>query len=114
MRWWDLMAAVAELRRETLEGDPRAALFSQVSLSVAGRRLVNGEGGATAALPVFVLLAETYPSSPRAWESLADVALAAGERESARNAFERALELDPTGSIGRRAARELEQLSGGR
>jgi imidazolonepropionase-like amidohydrolase len=86
--------AAAKRYRE-LKADPADRWdFSEPELNRLGYALLK-EGKAREAVAVFELNAEAYPSSPNAFDSLSDARLAAGDREGARAAAGKVLELLP-------------------
>ncbi len=62
------------------------------------------------AIRVFRLLVETYPRSANAHDSLGEALWRAGEIEAAIREYERAIELDPDGFVGRHARSMLEEI----
>lgn len=81
---------------------------SQADTNALGYRLLR-HGNTDAAIRVFVLNAETYPTSANAHNSLGDAYLAAGQASLARAAFLRELALDPR---SRGARYELARMEG--
>ena len=65
--------------------------------------MLVGEGDAKGGIAVLKFNADAHPTSSNAWDSLGDAYLADGQREKAREASEKALELvgsDPSESAG--------------
>ena len=84
-----------------------AADIVESSVNAMGYRLLeNGE--IDAAIKVFDLNAETFPSSANAWDSLAEAVMTKGDHEMAIWYYRVALKLDPEGS---NAARMIEQIT---
>ena len=83
--------------------DPGAEVLQESSLNSIGYRLL-GAGKTGDAVSVFERAVRDYPSSPNAYDSLADAYLAAGDKAKALACSEKALALLPSAS----------QLSAGR
>lgn len=65
------------------------------------------------ALRVFRLVVESHPESANAHDSLGEALRAAGEIDAAIEAYERAVELDPDGFVGRNARAMLAEIRAG-
>jgi len=74
---------------------------------------VLGEGAIEGALEVFRLIVEHYPDSANAHDSYGEALWRAGDIEAAREQYERAVELDPNGFVGRHARSMLERIRAG-
>lgn len=86
--------------------DRAAILFPEDELNRrAARRLADG---ATAdAVALCRLNTESFPLSPDTWDSLGEALLAASDREGAKAAYRKALELDPSSESAKEALRKL-------
>jgi Flp pilus assembly protein TadD len=62
---------------------------------------------------VFRVVVESYPDSANAHDSYGEALWRAGEIEAARRQYERAVELDPDGFVGRHASSMLERVRAG-
>jgi len=65
------------------------------------------EGALTDAIGLFRLNTEAFPASATAWDSLGEALLAAGDRDGARAAYRKALEVDPATESAREALKTL-------
>lgn len=99
-------AAVAEYRR-LLKEEPEAWDFSEPQLNALGYAAL-GHGNTEAALAAFRLNAERFPESANVWDSLGDGLVEAGELEEAREAYRRALAIDPGAEHTRKKLEEAE------
>ncbi|TNF73478.1 MAG: tetratricopeptide repeat protein [Bacteroidetes bacterium] len=59
---------------------------------------------------VYSMTSEFFPESARIWIGLGEVHEKQGDSESAIRAYEKAVELDPTGEAGREASKRLSAL----
>jgi hypothetical protein len=80
--------------------------FTGLEVNALGYQLL-GEGRTDAAVAVFEWNARDYPTQWWAWDSLGDGYRAAGERDEAVAAFEKALELNPSNDNARNALTDL-------
>jgi dienelactone hydrolase len=80
--------------RETRSRDPKAFLFPEPVMNVAGYERLQA-GQAKDAIELFKLNVEAFPASANAYDSLGDAYLADGQRDLALTASRRALELLP-------------------
>ncbi len=86
-------------------GLPAAEIVEATVNSMGYELLENGE--IEAASKVFDLNAQTFPQSANAWDSLAEVMMTKGDRESAIRYYRVALKLDPESG---NAARMIERM----
>lgn len=103
------MAAVRAAWREWRDDPAHRWLEAESELNGLGYRLLRQEQVERAVL-VFRLNAEAHPRSANAHDSLGEALAAAGRRDAAAAAYERAIALDPNGRIGAHARRMLEQV----
>lgn len=89
--------------------EPEAWDFSEPRMNAFGYELLQA-GQADAAVAVFRLNAEAYPTSGNAWDSLGEGLAATGKKQEAILAYRKALELAP----GNRGAAEMLIKLGGR
>ncbi len=87
--------------------DRSARLFREATLSSFGYRLLNS-GDASSAVAVLEIVAEAYPASADAQDSLGEACAAAGDRKRAIDCYERSLTLDPSNA---NATARLAELS---
>ena len=97
-------ARYRELRQEYFGS--KSYDFGVGPLNRVGERLVR-EGRAREGLALLVLNQEFHPDSSWLSNLLGEAYLASGERERARRAFERTLELDPASGTAKRRLEEL-------
>lgn len=90
-------------------GLPAADIVESTVNDMGYRYLEEGE--IEAAIKVFDLNAETFPTSANAWDSLAEAVMAKGDHDEAIHYYRLSLELDPD---NRNAARMIERISGAR
>jgi Tfp pilus assembly protein PilF len=93
---------LAEARRN----DPKAVIFPETIVNLIGYQHLQA-GDVKTAVEIMKLNVNTFPESPNAYDSLADVYLADGQKELARQNAKRALELlvsDTTDPQARRDA----------
>lgn len=86
-------SVVSAFREQMAEGHPPDS-HAELLMNRIGYGLM-GEGRDEEALRLFRLMTELYPTVANAFDSLGDALLAKGDREGAREAFRKALELDP-------------------
>lgn len=97
------------LRTETIRmfNDPNYNYFDfENSFNSAGRRMMGGPNHAGAIL-ILDMNVELYPDSANTWSSLGDAHQKGGEKEKAKAAYKKAIELDPEGTIGKHAEEML-------
>lgn len=85
-----------------------SAVFPEAELNDWGYRLL-GSGRPHEALKVLALVADFYPKSGNAWDSLGEAYAANGKREEAIAAYRRSLELDRSNRNAEERLRKLEQ-----
>ena len=93
---------LAEARRS----DPRAVIFPEAIVNLMGYQYLQA-GEVKTAVEIMKLNVNAFPESPNAYDSLADVYLADGQKEMARRNAKRAIELlasDTTDPQARRDA----------
>ncbi len=90
--------------------DPRYKFFDfEDQLNKAGYQLITGhqiEG----AIFVFQLVTELFPDSANAWDSLAEGYLEAGQKDKAREYFNKAIAIDPDGATGKNSRSMLKKM----
>lgn len=93
--------------------DPAYRFFDfEEEFNNAGYQLMNG-GQVESALYVFQLNAQLFPGSANAWDSLAEANWKAGNTDKAIELYNKAIEMDPEGSVGENARGMLEKVKGG-
>lgn len=97
--------------RDIHRTDPKSPLLGEEAINQFGYGLVR-QKRTDAAIEVFELNTELYPSSGNAWDSLAETCLGAGQEELARKYYARALEVQPD-YPNAKAARELLETKAG-
>ncbi len=98
-------AGLVGLLRDIRRTDPKSPLLGEEAINQLGYGLAR-QKETGAAIEVFKLNTELYPSSGNAWDSLAETCLGAGNEELARKYYARALEVQPD-YPNAKAAREL-------
>ncbi|WP_445385008.1 S41 family peptidase [Robiginitalea sp. IMCC44478] len=94
--------------------DSRYSFFDfEAEFNSAGYKLLNSEQYQEAIF-VFTMLTNLFPESANTWDSLAEGYWRAGDLEKARMFYNKAIELDPDGNIGKRARQMLKQLEEGK
>src|SRR5262245_7060750 len=101
-----LDAALAQYR-QLKQQQPEAYEFGVGQLNLLGHRLLQQRKMAEA-LAVFQANAEAYPESADAWDDLADVYAASGQRERALEATRKSLAIEPNGTEALEMLRRLE------
>ena len=93
--------------------DPNYAFYDfEVELDKAGANLLNSKRYEEA-LYVYAMTAGFFPESPKIWNGMGQVHAKMGNAEEAKSAFSKAMELDPDGEEGRKAAAHLKKLTQG-
>ncbi len=85
-------AKVSAMVDEARQKDPKANLFDEATVNLIGYELIQS-GDKQGALEIMKLNVKAYPNSPNTYDSLADAYLALGQKEQARQASQKALEL---------------------
>lgn len=88
-------------------GMPAADIVESTVNAMGYRLLENGE--IEAAIKVFNLNTETFPSSANAWESLAEAVMTKGDHQAAIRYYRVSLDLNPDSS---NAAQMIERITG--
>lgn len=101
-----IAAALRRLREMHVQPDRFYVLYPELD-TYAYRLMLAGE--LDDALEIFLVLAELFPDSDVAYDSLGEVYVRLGDTEAAIASFERALELNPENT---NAARRLAELRG--
>jgi CubicO group peptidase (beta-lactamase class C family) len=91
--------------------NPGNSAISENRLNQLGYALLNSTQY-QAAVALFSLITELYPTSANAWDSLGEGALKTGDKVRARTAFTRALGLNPKLENSRRLLLQLDPKSG--
>ncbi|MRR11956.1 alpha/beta fold hydrolase [bacterium] len=102
-------ARATEVLRAARAKDRSAVLFAENDLNRRAYQKLT-DGARTEAIALFRLNVEAFPASANTWDSLGEALLAAGDREGAKAAYEKALAVDPATSSAKAA---LEQLLAG-
>ncbi|MCB9296276.1 MAG: tetratricopeptide repeat protein [Lewinellaceae bacterium] len=93
--------------------DPAYRFFDfEEEFNNAGYQLMNS-GQVESALYVFQLNAQLFPDSANAWDSLAEANWKAGNTDKAIELYNKAIEMDPEGSVGENARGMLKKVKGG-
>ena len=103
---------VAEVKSEAARmiKDPNYKFFDfESELDKAGSNLLNGNL-LEEALFVYSMTSEFFPKSSRIWRKLGEVHEKLEDSENAVKAYEKAIELDPSGDAGREAVNRLNIL----
>jgi len=87
-------AELAAMLRRSHEANPGSPLTEEQSLNEVGYALLGAKKN-DHAIEVFRLNTELYPKSGNTFDSLGETYLALGDREAARRAYARALEVQP-------------------
>ena len=91
--------------------DPKYKYFDfEGKFNQAGYQLL-GNGQSKEAIFVFQMITEMYPNSANAWDSLAEGFLKAGDKEKAKEFYNKAITLDPDGSTGKNAKDMLRKIA---
>lgn len=72
---------------------------------------VLGSGQTKEALFIFQMVADLFPESANAWDSLAEGYLKAGDKEKALEYYYKALKMDPNGETGKNASAMIKQIN---
>ncbi|MDH3698924.1 MAG: tetratricopeptide repeat protein [Flavobacteriaceae bacterium] len=97
----------------SLVQDPKYRFFDfEGEFNKAGYRLLEGSQ-LEEAVYVFTMNTQMFPDSANAWDSLAEGYWKAGDLEKATEYYNKAIQLDPTGSVGDNARSMLEKMKKG-
>lgn len=92
--------------------DPAYQFFDfEGELNRAGYNLL-GSGDAKTAVFVFEFVTGLFPDSANAWDSLAEGYWRSGDKEKAVEYYNKAISLDPNGSVGDNAREMLKKIEG--
>ncbi|MCB1124289.1 MAG: tetratricopeptide repeat protein, partial [Verrucomicrobiae bacterium] len=104
---------VAELKAEATRfvRDPSYRFFKfEDQFNRIGYRLLEN-GQKEPAIFVFQMNTELFPQSANAWDSLGEAYLKAGQKEKAVEYYNKAIKLDPEGSVGQNARMMLKKMA---
>lgn len=99
-------ARATEVLRAARAKDRAAILFPEDDLNRRAYRRM-AEGALPEAIALFRLNTEAFPASANTWDSLGEALLAAGDRDGARAAYTKALEVDPATASAKEALEDL-------
>ena len=99
-------ARATEVLHEARAKDRAAILFPEEELNRRAYRRM-AEGALPEAIALFRLNTEAFPASANTWDSLGEALLASGDRDGARRAYARALEVDPATASAKEALERL-------
>ena len=103
---------VLEQEAKRMVSDPKYRFLDFNSkFNQAGYDLLNGNQ-IEPAIYVFTLNTKLYPDSANAWDSLGEACLKANQKDKAIEYYNKAIALDPDGSIGDNARNMLKQING--
>ena len=103
-------AKVEQILEETRKKDSTANLFPEPLVNLIGYELLQA-GKNQDAVEVMKLNVKAYPNSPNTYDSLADAYLATGQKDLARQASNKALELLPSDTTDPPAQRDAIKAS---
>ena len=96
-----------------LLADPRYQYYPfEENMNRTGYQVMSSGDVATATF-VFQLTAELFPDSANAWDSLAEAHWKGGNIEKAKELYQKAISMDPDGSVGENARKMLEEIRKG-
>ncbi len=87
-------AQAAEKLKEARKQDPKTELFSEELVNIMGYEYLQA-GDNKRAIEILKLNAEAFPDSPNVYDSLGDAYMADGQKDQAREAAKKTLELLP-------------------
>ncbi len=91
--------------------DPRYKFYNfEAELNSAGYAQI-GRGDHQTAIAIFSFVTQLFPDSANAWDSLAEGYLEAGDKEKAKEYYEKAYEMDPDGPTGKNASSMLRKIA---
>ena len=79
--------------------------FNKAGYNVLGRMQTKE------AIFIFQMIADLFPDSPNAWDSLAEGYLKAGDKTKALELYNKALKMDPNGATGENARNMIKQIN---
>ena len=104
---------IEKLKSETIRmvNDPIYSFFDfeKRNSTQTGYNLLNSKQ-VNEALFVFQMNAQLFPTSANVWDSLGEATWIAGNKEEAKQHYEKAISLDPDGATGRNAKAMLEKM----
>jgi dienelactone hydrolase len=103
-------AKVESKLNEARQRDPKATIFSEALVNFMGYEHLLG-GDTQGAVAILKLNAAAYPTSPNAYDSLADAYLAVGQKDLARQSCKRALSLLSSDTVDTEQRKNLIQAS---
>ena len=86
---------------------PEGIYFDEMEFNALGYRFLS-RGLMEAALEVFKMNSELYPTSANAYDSLAEVYLMLGNKEMASKYYKKSLELNPNNENAAKKLREID------
>lgn len=91
--------------------DPRYKFFNfEAELNSVGYAQI-GRGDHETAIAIFSFVTQLFPDSANAWDSLAEGYLEAGDKEKAKEYYEKAYKMDPDGPTGKNATSMLRKIA---
>ncbi|AVI51987.1 hypothetical protein C5O00_12815 [Pukyongia salina] len=91
--------------------DPRYKFFNfEAELNSVGYAQI-GRGDHQTAIAIFSFVTQLFPDSANAWDSLAEGYLEAGDKEKAKEYYEKAYKMDPDGPTGKNATSMLRKIA---
>ena len=63
------------------------------------------------AIFIFQMIADLFPESANAWDSLAEGYLKAGDKNKALEYYNKALKMDPNGETGKNASKMIKEIN---
>lgn len=91
--------------------DPKYNFFDfEGEFNKAGYNVL-GSGQTKEALFIFQMVADLFPESANAWDSLAEGYLKAGDKVKALEYYNKVLKMDPDGETGKNAKRMIKQIN---
>ena len=95
----------------TMVKDPKYRFFDFEGQFNSVGYNVLGSGQTKEALFIFQMVADLYPDSPNAWDSLAEAHLKVGDKTKAIEYYNKAIRMDPDGETGMNAKRMINQIN---
>jgi dienelactone hydrolase len=106
----DTVSRAIQYFRDTRARDPQAFVFPEAAINQQGYAYLQA-GQNEAAIALFKLNIEAYPTSANTWDSLSDAFLAAGQNDRALAAEQKCLELLPNDSMPEPFKSQLRQVA---